>query len=74
VLLKSLGCDYLSLQINNMNYLPNNTALHFRKPGSSPDYLTKLSELQVLYSTELNEKMTASMLGYMPWYHGETNA
>jgi len=60
--------------MNVKNYLPNNTAPKFRKPGSSPDYLTKLSELLILYSIELNEKMTASMLGYMPWYHEETNA
>jgi hypothetical protein len=57
-----------------LELLTNNTAPHFRKPGSSSDYLTKLSELLILYGTELNEKMTASMQGYMPWYHGVTDA
>jgi hypothetical protein len=60
--------------MNAKDYLPKNTATHFRKPGYSSDYLTKLSELLILYSMELNEKMTASLLGYMSWYHGETNA
>lgn len=33
-----------------------------------------LPELLILYSTELDEKMTDFVLGYMPWYHGGTNA
>jgi hypothetical protein len=60
--------------MNVKTYLPNNKAQHFRKPGSSSDYLTKLPEQLILYSTELNEKMTVSVLGYKPWYRGETNA